>query len=134
MTTHHHTHTHHHGHGHHVPAHARPVVRDRIGEHRAHEARLITTALATVCGLGFTAAVVPAVEHAVTLAGVALLVLAGLGLAVRLGARWVRERCEDTADARTAARWRQTHAPHLLTPADRALLDQPAARIVTGVA
>ena len=97
---------------HHLPAHARH--RDRIGARRVREARLITTVLAAVCALGFLAAVVPGVEAALT---VGLLALAGLvlvGLAVRYGARWVRERREDRADALTAARWRAAHAPHLL--------------------
>jgi hypothetical protein len=90
---------------------------------RAREARIITTALATVCAGGCTAAVVPAVEHAIT---VGLLVLAGLAVAVllaRLTVRWVRERREDRADAITAARWRTTHAPHLPDDQDRAVLN-----------
>ena len=130
MTTHHHTHAH----THRIPAHARPAVRDRIGEHRAHEARLITTALGAVCAVGFTAAVVPAVEHTVTLAVLALLAFAVLVVLVRVAARRVRERWEDQADAVTAARWRAEHAPHLLTAADRALLDQPAPWPAAGVA
>ena len=76
---------------HHVPAHARPVVRDRIGEHRAREARLITTALALICAVGFTAAVVPAVEHAVTLAVLGALALAVLVGLVRVAAPRLRE-------------------------------------------
>jgi predicted acyltransferase len=90
---------------------------------RAREARRITIALATVCAAGCAAAVVPAVEHAIT---VGVLVLAGLAVAVllaRLTVRWVRERWEDRADAVTAARWRATHAPHLLDDQDRAALN-----------
>lgn len=120
MTTHHHDH-----HTHRIPAHVRPAVRDRIGQHRAHEARLITTALGLVCAVGFTAAVVPAVEHAVTLAVLGALALAVLAGLVRFAARRVQEHREDRADAVTAARWRSVHAPHLLTAADRALLDPP---------
>lgn len=102
----------------HLPTHAR--YRDRIGARRAHEARLITTALAAVCALGFLAAVIPGVEAALTAGLFALAALVLVGLAVRFAARWVRERREDRADALTAARWQAVHAPHLLddhTPA-----------------
>jgi len=81
--------------------------------HQTYEARLITALIAIVCAIGCTAAVVPAVEHTVTLA---LLILGGLALvavAGRLGCRWLRERREDRADALTAAAWRAQHAPHL---------------------
>jgi Flp pilus assembly protein TadB len=90
---------------------------------RAREARIITTALVTVCAAGCTAAVVPGAEHVIT---VGVLALAGLAVAVllaRLTVRWVRERREDRTDAVTAARWRATHAPHLLDDQDRAVLN-----------
>lgn len=86
---------------------------------RAQEARTVTTAAGLVCGLACLAALVPAVEHAANLAVAAGLVLVALVMVVRLGARWLRERREDRADALTAARWRAAHAPHLLTNDDR---------------
>lgn len=103
---------------------------------RTREANAITAALAVPCALAATSAEVPAVEHTATavLLGVAL--LAALVLAVHLGARWLRERREDRADAVTAARWRARHAPHLLDAADRAALTRPngPTRFRTGVA
>jgi uncharacterized membrane protein YqjE len=91
--------------------------RNTFQEHRRHEARLITTVLAVLGGIGFTAAVVPVVENAITtglLVAAAVLVLV---LAARFGLRTLRHRREDHADALAADRWRATHAPHLL--ADR---------------
>jgi Flp pilus assembly protein TadB len=107
MTTHHHNH--------------RAITRDRIGAHRAREARVITTALALVCGAGLAAAVVPGVETTVNVALLALAGLVVLALGVRYLARCMRERREDRADALTAARWQAMHAPHLLHDHDRAL-------------
>ena len=86
-----------------------------IHQHRTREARQITTVTALVCAIGFASAVVPAVEHTIT---VVLIIAAGLALSVlagRLVARAVRERREDRADALVAAAWRAHHAPHLLT-------------------
>ncbi len=87
---------------------------------RAQEARTITTAAGLVCGLACLASLVPAVERAANIATAAGLVLVALVVAVRLGARRLRERREDRADALTAAHWRAEHAPHLLDDADRA--------------
>lgn len=97
---------------HHQPAHVHH--RDRIGAHRAREARIITTVLAVLCGAGLGAAVIPGVETAVNAGLLALAALLALGLAVRYLARWLQERHEDQQDAVTAARWRAAHAPHLL--------------------
>ena len=88
-----------------------------IAQHRTREARQITTVITLVCAVGFACAVVPAVEHTIT---VVLLIAAGLALIVvagRVVARRVRERREDRADALVAAAWRARHAPHLLTTA-----------------
>jgi hypothetical protein len=104
---------------------------------RAQEARTITTAAGLVCGLACLASVVPAVERAANVATAAGLVLVALVVAVRLGARRLRERREDRADALTAARWRAAHAPHLLTDDDRARLagiGRPSAVSARGVA
>ncbi|GAA3218419.1 hypothetical protein GCM10017691_01210 [Pseudonocardia petroleophila] len=74
--------------------------------HQTYEARLITALIAVVCAIGCAAAIVPAVEHAVTLGLLTLGLLVVLAVAVRLGVRWLRERREDRADALTAATWR----------------------------
>jgi ABC-type transport system involved in cytochrome bd biosynthesis fused ATPase/permease subunit len=95
--------------------------RNTFQAHRRHEARLITTALTVLGGIGFAAAVVPAVEHTITTSLLVLGVLVAAAVAVRVLARWVRHRREDRADALTAAAWRARHAPHLLTaPAETA--------------
>jgi ABC-type transport system involved in cytochrome bd biosynthesis fused ATPase/permease subunit len=83
--------------------------------HQTCEARLITTLIVVVCALGCAAAVVPAVEHAVTLGLLVLGLLALVTVAGRFSCRWLRERREDRADALTAAAaWRAEHAPHLV--------------------
>jgi protein-S-isoprenylcysteine O-methyltransferase Ste14 len=91
--------------------------RNTFQAHRRHEARAITAVLTLVVGVGFAAAVVPAVEHTITTGLLALGVLVTLVAAVRLLARWVRHRREDRADALAAAAWRARHAPHLLASA-----------------
>jgi ABC-type transport system involved in cytochrome bd biosynthesis fused ATPase/permease subunit len=76
--------------------------RNTFREHRRREARLVTTVLAVLGGIGFTAAVVPAVEHAITtglLAAAALLVLV---LVVRVVARRLADRAAVTAGRRAA--------------------------------
>ncbi|GAA1311462.1 hypothetical protein [Pseudonocardia xinjiangensis] len=91
-----------------------------IHQHRIREARQITAVIALVCAVGFTAAVVPAVEQAITTVllgagGLALTVLIGRVVICRLRERW-----EDRADALAAEAWRAQHAPHLLaTTQDR---------------
>lgn len=82
--------------------------------HQTYEARLITALIAVVCVIGCAAAIVPGVEQAVTLGLLALGLLVVLAVAVRLGARWLRERREDRADALIAATWRAEHAPDLV--------------------
>lgn len=80
-----------------------------IGSHSHAEYRLIMTGLSAVCAFGAVSSVVPAVEHAVTV-GLVVLVLLGLLVAgLRLLARWVRERREDREDKITAAAWRAAH-------------------------
>lgn len=77
--------------------------------HQTYEARMITALIAVVCAIGCAAAIVPAVEHAVTLGLFTLGLLVVLAVAVRLGVRLLRERREDRADALTAATWRAEH-------------------------
>jgi hypothetical protein len=88
--------------------------RNTFQEHRRSEARLITTVLAVLGGIGFTAAVVPAIEHAITTGLLVTAAVLVLVLVVRVVARRLRHRREDHADALAAARWRAIHAPHLL--------------------
>ncbi|OZM83611.1 hypothetical protein [Pseudonocardia sp. MH-G8] len=95
--------------------------RNTFQTHRRHEARAITTALTFLGGIGFAAAVVPAVEHTITTGLLIVGVLVAAVVAVRVLARWVRHRREDRADALAAAAWQARHAPHLLNetaPAD----------------
>ena len=65
-----------------------------------------TVLLAALAVLG---SVIPAVDHVVNLGMLGLVALAALVVGVRLLVRFVRERIEDAADARTAAVWRATH-------------------------
>lgn len=113
-----------------TPTTATRLAGSLFATRRAQEARTVTIAATLLCGLTCLAALVPAVEHAVNLAISAGLGFAALVVVVRLGARRLRERREDHADALTAARWRAAHAPHLLTDHDRTCLagiDHPAA-------
>jgi hypothetical protein len=89
---------------------------------RNREATAITTVLALPCGLACAGSVVPGIDDIVTTIVVGLAALALVALCARWMARRVRERREDAADTLTATRWRAAHAPHLLTPADRAHL------------
>jgi hypothetical protein len=93
--------------------------RNSFREHRRREARLITTALAVLGAVGFTAAVVPAVERTITTGLLVAATVLVLVLTVRVVARRLRHRREDRADALAAARWRAEHAPHLLTTNER---------------
>lgn len=99
--------------------------------HRDHEYRVAMTVVSLVCGLAFLGALVPAVEHVVNLGLLGLALLVAVLVAARLGVRFVRERIEDRADARTAVVWQALHAPHLLTPATGSSV---AARVRAGVA
>ena len=79
------------------------------GPHSRTEYRLIMTVISAVCALGAVSAVVPAVEHTVTV-GLVVLGLVGLLVAgLRLLARWLRECREDREDEITAAAWRAAH-------------------------
>ena len=76
---------------------------------RTPEYRAAMTLIVGACTLAALGSVFPAVEQATNLAMASLAVLIVLVIALRLLVRFVRERLEDRADARTAAAWRATH-------------------------
>ena len=83
---------------------------------RNRETAIIMLPLSAVCVLGFASSIIPAVEATMTRAIVALVLLVAVAVALRLGVRWVRERIEDRADARTAAVVRSAaHRPAVST-------------------
>jgi hypothetical protein len=67
------------------------------------------TVIVGVCALGALGSVIPAVEYAANVGIAGLGILALLVVVGRLLVRFVRERLEDAADARTAAAWRAAH-------------------------
>jgi hypothetical protein len=81
-----------------------------FGARRHREADGIAAALAVPCGLACAGSVIPGLDTIVTTVMLALAALVLIALGARWTARWLRERREDAADARTAARWRAAHA------------------------
>lgn len=75
------------------------------------------TVIVGACTLAAVGSVVPAVEYAANMGMAGLGILALLVIVLRLLVRFVRERLEDAADARTAAAWRADHAQQHRTPA-----------------
>ena len=76
---------------------------------RTAEYRAAMTLIVGVCTLAALGSVIPAVEQATNLGMAGLALLALLVIAGRLLVRFVRERLEDRADARTATAWRAAH-------------------------
>jgi hypothetical protein len=76
---------------------------------RTPEYRAALTLIVGACTLAALGSVIPAVEQASNLGMAGLGILALLVIALRLLVRFVRERLEDRADARTAAAWRAAH-------------------------
>jgi|SoiMethySBSTD1v2_1073268.scaffolds.fasta_scaffold4027187_2 hypothetical protein len=76
---------------------------------RTPEYRAAMTLIVGACTLAALGSVVPAVEQATNVGMAGLGILALLVAAGRLLVRFVRERLEDRADARTAAAWRAAH-------------------------
>jgi thiol:disulfide interchange protein len=76
---------------------------------RTPEYRAAMTLIVGACTLAALGSVLPVVEQATNLGMAGLGVLALLVIVLRLIVRFVRERLEDRADARTAAAWRATH-------------------------
>jgi hypothetical protein len=91
------------------------------------EYRAAMTVIVGACTLAALGSVVPAVEQATNIGMAGLAILAVLVIVLRLLVRFVRERLEDRADARTATAWRAAHQ----RPADRAHVEPR--RIPAGV-
>jgi len=81
------------------------------------EYRVAMTVTLGACTLAALGSVIPAVEYAANMGMAGLGTLALLVIVVRVSVRFVRERLEDAADARTAAAWRAAQAQHHRTPA-----------------
>jgi len=81
------------------------------------EYRAAMTVIVGVCTLAALGSIVPVVEQATNLGMTGLGLLALLVIAGRLLVRFIRERLEDRADARTAAVWRAAHAQRHRMPA-----------------
>ena len=81
----------------------------RLDPAQTPEYRAVMTVIVGACALAALGSVIPAVAYAANLGMAGLGILALLVIALRLMARFVRERLEDIADARTAAAWRATH-------------------------
>jgi hypothetical protein len=111
------------------PTNPGPITLDQY--HRIQD-RAVTAVVGAVCGLGFAGAVVPVIEHAITVALLTLAVVGVLVAAARWGARVVWERREDRADARAAVAWRAAHLSpdHPLVRRDR--LDGVRAQVRAG--
>jgi len=73
------------------------------------EYRAAMTVIFGACTLATLGSVIPAVDYATNVGMAGLGILATLVAALRLLVRFVRERLEDAADARTAATWRAAH-------------------------
>jgi hypothetical protein len=84
-----------------------------LDDYRRRHDQAATLAAVLAAGLGCAGALLPAVEHAVAVALLAATGLAVLTAALRTGARVLRERREDRADAFAGAVWRAEHMPHL---------------------
>ena len=76
---------------------------------RTPEYRAAMTVIVGACTLATLGSVLPVVEQATNVGMVGLAILALLVIVGRLLVRFVRERLEDAADARTAAAWQAAH-------------------------
>ena len=88
-----------------------------LDDHRRRDDQTATLAALLVAGLGCAGALLPVVEHAITLALLAAAGIAVLAVALHTAICVVRERREDAADLLAGAAWRAEHMPHLLIPA-----------------
>ena len=81
------------------------------------EYRAVMTLIVGACTLAALGSVIPAVDYAANVSMAGLGILAVLVIVLRLLVRFIRERLEDRADARTAAAWRAAHAQRHRMPA-----------------
>ncbi len=88
---------------------------------RTPEYRAAMTVIVGACTLAALGSVFPVVEQATNVGMAGLGILALLVIALRLLVRFVRERLEDAADARTAAAWRAAHHAHARSSRPRLL-------------
>ncbi len=105
-----------------------------LQQHRRTQDRAVTLASLAFSGVGLAGALSPAVEHAITTALVAVVVLVLLVVGARWVARRLREHREDRADALAAAVWRAEHLPHLTAPLDRHDAQHCGGHVRAGVA
>ena len=92
----------------------------RLDPSRTPEYRAAMTVIVGACTLAALGSVFSLVAQVTSLGMAGLGILALLVVALRLLVRFVRERLEDAADARTAAAWRAAHqrtAEDMRTPA-----------------
>jgi hypothetical protein len=88
-----------------------------LDDYRSRNDQAATLAAVLVAGLGCAGALLPVVEHAISLALLAAAGIVVLAVALRTAIRLARERREDAADLLAGAAWRAEHMPHLLIPA-----------------
>ena len=81
----------------------------RLDPSQTPEYRAAMTVIVGACTLAAVGSVIPAVEYAANAGMAGLGFLAALVIVLRLLVRFVRERLEDRADARTAAAWQAAH-------------------------
>ena len=89
----------------------------RLDPSQTPEYRAAMTVIVGACTLAALGSVLPVVEQATNVGMAGLGILALLAVALRFLVRFVRERLEDVADARTAAAWRAAHAQRHRMPA-----------------
>ena len=104
-----------------------------LDDYRRRHDQVATLVAVSVAGLGCAGALLPTVEHGITVALIAAVGLAVVVTAARAGVRVLRERREDRADLLTGTAWRAEHMPHLLlaappTPATAAAVTRRAVR------
>jgi len=90
----------------------------RLDPAQTPEYRAAMTVIVGACTLAALGSVLPVVEQATNVGMAGLGILALLAVALRFLVRFVRERLEDAADARTAAAWQAAHVRTSTTARD----------------
>ncbi len=86
---------------------------NNLTDHRTHEVRVITGVIAIICATACATSIIPGLEDLINRALLIGAAVVLLGVAARLGVRWVRERLEDREDDRLAVIWRAEHAARI---------------------